>query len=730
MFPFQKPLAVAAAAFSLLPVVYASARDDFLPGYGKAEYDPPCIYACTSAVPSMLDCPEYANMTAAERAEAYPSASCYAQDKPYLSSVALCISSHCLPLPFSRIDKFWENELFYEEDAETMPVLTYSEALALVDLEDPPLPLSINETVLNRTVSIDDVTWVGTLNAITNYKGYSLTGFKYMLLVFLSGVAMPFGFTALSLAPFPSRWVSTFNAYFIDPPVFGRRHSVPVLGLAMVPTRGQAIFILYLIAINLVAVFHGYPHTTPDAWYPDRKLQLTYQIANRAGWISLANMPLVYIYGGRNSMLLWLSNWSHASYLLMHRWVALICVLQACLHSAMWLEIEVKADYYSESVKEKYWIYGIVATCAFTLLTTCSVLPIRKYWYEAFLIGHIILAMIAVVGVYYHVVELLDHEEGADIWVYIAIGVWIFDRFMRWLRAGKRGVKRAYVTRVDEEYIRVDVPGVDCSGYCYAYFPSLSWKVWENHPFSVVGSNPGADATVLPSTSPSQHSDSEGASPTSPTLAYEPSRKEAGFTTKTRSITPRSIAANGKNGISLYIRVHKGITSLLASKAGNKAGIPVLIEGSYGHEGKTVLQGAEAKFSPTPDYPNMICIAGGVGVTAVLPALNSSLSLYGPMGTTKLFWGLRNRGLVESIEGILASNGDVEKPWGHIEPHITVGSRLNVRQILEEELGECSAGTTVVVCGPNAMNDEVRYTCAAMARHGRNIRFVEEALPW
>ena len=175
----QKPLAIAAAALSLLPLVSAGG-EDFLTGYGNPIYDPPCLYTCSNVVPSMLDCPEYANMTAEELADSYPSAACFAQDKSYLTSIALCINSRCLPLPLSKIDAFWEKDLFYEEEPDTQPVLTYGEALALVDLDDPPLPFSINETVLNRTVSIDDDTWIGNFNSINSYKGYNLAGSKYM----------------------------------------------------------------------------------------------------------------------------------------------------------------------------------------------------------------------------------------------------------------------------------------------------------------------------------------------------------------------------------------------------------------------------------------------------------------------------------------------------------------------------------------------------------------------
>src|SRR5690606_16696735 len=37
------------------------------------------------------------------------------------------------------------------------------------------------------------------------------------------------------------------------------------------------------------------------------------------------------------------------------------------------------------------------------------------------------------------------------------------------------------------EYLRFDVDGVVVpDGHVYAYFPTLTWKFWENHPFSVL----------------------------------------------------------------------------------------------------------------------------------------------------------------------------------------------------------------------------------------------------
>ncbi|KAF4463950.1 ferric reductase Fre2p [Fusarium albosuccineum] len=721
----SNPLAIAAAGISLLLLPAVSATE-LLAGYGRDEFSLPCGRGCRYAMPTALDCPEYAGMTAEEKAAQYPSAACMANDTSYLTSLAWCINEYCdKTIKDYKLAEFWDTDMIYgQEDPGVVMRYTYTEALGLVDLKKPPKPMSPEETMLNRTVSITEDVYAANMNGVYGYKAIEKNESMFSLLVFLSGVIMPVGFSLLRLVPIPTKIRSRFYAYFIDPPAWGRKHSVPVLGLGFIPTRGQMIFILHLIAINVAAVFAGYPRYSPNALFPDRRYELMRHMGNRAGAVAFANIPLVILYGGRNSLLLWLTNWSHSTFLLLHRWVATILTLEVCFHSLMWLRIMIEAHSHSEASKLPYWYWGIIGTLSFSLLIPLSVYYLRKIMYEVFLIGHIFLAIMAIVGSWYHIWYLYSGSGGFDIWLYIAISIWSFDRFLRIVRVSKHGVKRAYVTRVDDEYIRVDVPGVDCHGYCYAYFPTVSWRMWENHPFSVVGCNPGHPRADPPSAS---HSDSEEPSLSSPVSVGDPAAKEAGFISRTRTIATR----NGQHGITFFVRPHSGFTKLLAKKAGVEAGIPVLIEGTYGHEGKTYLQGNEGHFAPTPEYPNILCIAGGVGVTAVLPALNSSLSLYAPMGSTKLYWGIRNRGLVDAVQSMLLGAGEItDSKWGHIEPHITVGSRMNVRQVLEEELEHAVGGTTVVACGPLAMCDDVRYTCAALARHGTVVRYLEEACTW
>ncbi|KAF5000214.1 hypothetical protein FGRMN_1935 [Fusarium graminum] len=673
-----------------------------LEGYGREAYKVPCAQACTWGVPTTLDCPEFAELSAEERAAAYPSA---AYIKLY------------------KIEEFWETTMIYQSESLRY---SYVEALAEVDVKHPPKLMSADETLLNRTISIEDEAYQAQLNGLKGYRATETNESKYSILVFLSCVIIPIGFSLFRFLPIPESFTRNLNAYLVDPPAWGKKHNVPLLGMGIVPTRGQALFILYIITINAVATFDGYPLYRPNGVFPDRRYELMRQIGNRAGAIAFANVPVVILYAGRNSLLLRMTDWSYSTFLLLHRWIATICVIEVILHSLLWLQIEVEAHAHATAVTYPYWYWGIVATVVFSMFLPFSMLPIRRIMYEVFLILHICLSVIALVGSWYHIWYVYEGKAGFEIWLIIAMVFWVYERLLRVVRVSRYGVKKAFVTRVDDKYLRVDIPDVDAHGHCFVYFPTLSWRVWENHPFSVVSCSmdqASGDSEVSSSSSQVRFEASED-------LTASACKEAGGVTSNARGVATRS--QNRRPGITLFVQHLRGFTAKLAKKADSGVSIPVLIECSYGHD-------SHPHFTPTAEYPNTLVIAGGVGIAGVVSALQSSLSMFAqPMGTTKLYWGIKQRGLVDAVKRMIVGEdtsedkeGDSQgSKWGHVESHVTVGSRMDIKQVLTAELEEVTGGTTVIVCGPNGMCDEARYVCAAMARHGAKVRYIEESFSW
>lgn len=122
--------------------------------------------------------------------------------------------------------------------------------------------------------------------------------------------------------------------------MIGSHHNVPILkNMAIVPTRGQALFLLYLFVLNIVGSFAALDQRQPNSWWQDEREEFLALYSNRVGMLSFGNLPLLILYAGRNNVLLWITNWSHSTFLLLHRWIGFICMLEAVIHSAVYLDM-------------------------------------------------------------------------------------------------------------------------------------------------------------------------------------------------------------------------------------------------------------------------------------------------------------------------------------------------------------------------------------------------------
>ncbi|KAL0940565.1 ferric reductase transmembrane component 4 [Colletotrichum truncatum] len=725
--------ALVAVALAALP---AAAQSSGRPGHGLVGmpitmYKPECAFACRSSLPrSSIPCDIHLH----GHHSSTVSAECLAESESFLLSAAWCFKTRCAVenVPTSRLELFWEEDLVGRELNQPMPKWTYQESLAKVT-DNPPTTILGEDESFNRTVLVDEENYIANWNGNTAFERVEIKHQKYSLVILSTGVGIPIAFSLLRFVPFPSSLVSKFYAYFVDPPAFSKYHAVPVLGLGMIPTRGQAFFIFYIIAVNVIFAGVGYRSLQPNSWYVMGQYEEIFNyVANRTGMLSFANLPLVFLYAGRNNVLLWLTNWSHSTFLLLHRWIAFICMLQAVIHSAMWLHIHSAWHQdHAEVSAIPYWYWGIIGTLALVLLVPFSLLPIRQRVYEFFHAAHIVLAILALVGCWYHIIYRYKRQWGYENWVIMAAVIWGFEWVIRGARVFRRGVKTAFVTKIDDDYVRVDVPGVDCRGHAYAYFPTLTWRVWESHPLSIAGV----------AYSGSEDAQEVIATPTD--SSPDKSETEPGVTATAATSSSSSLSSPGTRatGVAFFVRIGTGTTRLLANKHSSPRGIPILLE-AYSGESRLYEDGIHG--TPNIEFPNVVYIAGGVGITAILPKLSLSQALYKPLGSKKLYWGVRSGavGLANAVQRLVVSSGGADKPtsiraegrselqWGDVEVNVSVGERFDLRSILESEVRSNLGGTMVVVCGPGGMADEVRMVVSSLGRHGSSVRLVEETFTW
>lgn len=374
---------------------------------------------------------------------------------------------------------------------------------------------------------------------------------------------------------------------------------------------------------------------------------------------------------------------------MLHRWIGYIAAIQAVLHCLLFLALGIQEHVIGVWQRDRAWIAGSLATVAVALIPVLALGLVRKTKYELFLMLHIAATITVLVSAFYHLVYLYNSQNGGYIYYsWIAIAFWAFDRLARIVRIAANGIKTAQITIIDKDYIRVDIANANAHGHAYLYFPTLTpWMFWENHvsrcqhvcpyltsfkPFSVVSNSTTIDElpeppptplsafgpvasyrhkrdtsslfTASPPQSPCFQFPSELSYPDpvvsepptplpgTPSETHPTSYFELASPTAPSKPQPSPIPAahereaRVENGITFFLRTHAGMTHRLRSRRR----LPVLIEASYGRAPLRLAAHGRRPAAAGRPPAQVICVAGGVGITAALPHLRAAASASAP----------------------------------------------------------------------------------------------------
>ncbi|KAK0311896.1 ferric-chelate reductase Frp1 [Friedmanniomyces endolithicus] len=150
----------------------------------------------------------------------------------------------------------------------------------------------------------------------------------------------------------------------------------------------------------------------------------------RAGWLAVAQVPLIILLVGRNNLFTLTTGVSYERLNVLHRWSARIMLLLVVFHF---------------SFQSKGWsTYGLmklewstdtcpptgIAAFAFLLWMNLSTLAPFRFWsYEFFVWQHLITFFGFIVAVMFH---LPSTALWSRIYIYIPIALYIIDRLLRW----------------------------------------------------------------------------------------------------------------------------------------------------------------------------------------------------------------------------------------------------------------------------------------------------------
>jgi ferredoxin-NADP reductase len=126
--------------------------------------------------------------------------------------------------------------------------------------------------------------------------------------------------------------------------------------------------------------------------------------------------------------------------------------------------------------------------------------------------------------------------------------------------------------------------------------------------------------------------------------------------------------------------------------------------------------------NPTTDVlrcDRLLLIGGGIGITALIPFIKAHWN-------AKLAWSVKESAkcLVDDLDGVLSGIGSADRD-------VRVGERLDVQQLLADEMAAGWGRVGVVVSGPGGFCDEVRALVIAASKASKTEFELEvEAYSW
>ncbi|RVX68247.1 hypothetical protein B0A52_07250 [Exophiala mesophila] len=591
------------------------------------------------------------------------------------------------------------------------------------------------------------------------------------------------------LSPFKAvhHW---FRTNLIIPAAFGSHHQRLYYWCA-IPTRMETLIVVMYWGLNIILCAISYEVLHKMSSWGRPSIQLWKHISDRTGIISYANLPWLWLFSGRNNIFIWATGWSYSSYSIYHRHIARVATIQAVIHSIAWSVMEADAGSLGRSWGEHYWYMGGIATITMSLLMGLSSVYLRMRHYEVFLIIHIVFAVLTLVGLWYHTVD---------------IGQGLLVRFVRLAYCNYRvrysGTAPLSTTTIatyskDTDMIRIEAvvgpnllrPGPGQHYFLYQYNRLL---FWENHPFTLAawyGSNDSGSSKSIISSETESAPEKTAATTAVVEGTENPTPLEgtpAAVVTEVTDNSQRDVISTASSSGSLSSPAEKNKPAPGETQVPIAAGQHKLVflirpfdgwtkrlrdqcikAGPEGLNAKLLVEGPYGEKSPVLSFENIIFIVGGTGIAGAIPYLQEYDRLMASKSQKVLarditvVWSAKQaniiRGVMDRELRPFLNRQDIHFKFYATRDNKTASSssmiesekldttrqtqifdsRPDIRQsifsVVEQVDGAGSRGGRIAIftCGPAAMADEARLTAHEALKAGKQgLEYVEEAFGW
>ena len=309
--------------------------------------------------------------------------------------------------------------------------------------------------------------------------------------------------------------------------------------------------------------------------------------SDRIGVIAYALTPLSILLASRESLLSVITGLPYHHFNFLHRWLGHIIFAQSALHTIGWCIVEIKLyqpqpDVAKAWIVQTYMIWGVVAMTILLILWALSTKwAMRRFGYEFFRKAHWVLAMV-------YIGAAIGHWAPLSCFLIPSMLLWGMDRAIRLGRSALIHYQIMPDGKGIFKTIDAKVTHFDSEIVRLDLVSQVSFTIGQH--FYVTF----ADKNIWQS----------------------------------HPFTPLSVP--GARQAYLF-RGKQGETKRIADLDRTTATLPVILTGPYGVSVTEQLE----------DDCNILCIAGGTGITFALPVL-LELAQSGTTGALELFWVVRH----------------------------------------------------------------------------------------
>ena len=148
------------------------------------------------------------------------------------------------------------------------------------------------------------------------------------------------------------------------------------------PPLGQSLVIIIYMAV--ITLFLTTASIVNDAYYWER-------IAFRAAWVSVTQVPFVFLLAGKVNIISLVLGSSYADVNWLHRWVSRVLFVTVTIHGSFFLREWIRADFVQTELAMMPMVkYGLGLWGVLAWMNITSLLPLRRLCYEFFVLQHVV----------------------------------------------------------------------------------------------------------------------------------------------------------------------------------------------------------------------------------------------------------------------------------------------------------------------------------------------------